>query len=186
MSTESKPNLLLTKELQTKVENALLEACKTAEAKYGQPFELPEIRWDIKNTDGGRAHYTGWVVRFNLILCVENEQKFLETTVPHEMAHLIAFRVFHAKLAAEGKKLRPHGKEWKEVMAVLSVPAKVCHNYICTSIQRPKRRARGSKLRGAEADLLVHRLTIAAKRMPKRHLAKFIENILAIQEELES
>lgn len=177
--------LLLTKELQTKVEKALLAACKTAEAKYGQPFELPEVRWDIKNTDGGRANYGQWLVRLNLILCVENEEKFLATTVPHEMAHLIAYRVFHAKLTSLGKKLRPHGKEWKEVMGVLSVPAKATHSYVCTSIHRPKRRPRGSKLRGAEADLLVHRLTVAAKRMPKRHLAHFIENLLAIQEELE-
>jgi predicted SprT family Zn-dependent metalloprotease len=180
----SNPKLLLTKELQTKVEKALLAACATAEAKYGMKFELPEIRWDIKNTDGGRANYANWLVRLNLILCVENEEKFLATTVPHEMAHLINYRVNYATLLAAGKKLRPHGKEWKEVMAVLSVPAKTTHSYQCTSIQKPKRRKRGSKLRGAEADLLVHRLTVAAKRMPKRHLAQFIENLLAHQEEL--
>lgn len=179
------PNLLLSKELRTKTEKALLEACKKAEAKYGQPFELPEIRWDIKNTDGGRAQYAAWLVQFNLILCVENEKKFLETTVPHEMAHLIAYRVHYKRLVAEGKKLKPHGKEWKEAMEVVETPPAVKHTYDCTSIQRPHRRPCGSKLRGAEADLLVHRLTIAAKRLPKRHLARFIENVLHLQEDSE-
>jgi len=181
------PNLLLSKELRTKVEKKLLACLEIARAHYKRPdLVMPEIRWDVKNTDGGRANHVGNYVRFNLILCVENEEKFLDTTVPHELAHCIAGTLFYAKILAEtGKKMRPHGKEWKEVMSVLQTPPAVCHTYDVTSIQKPKRRKRGSKLRGAEADLLVHRLTIAAKRMPKRHLARFIENILAIQEELE-
>ena len=179
------PNLLLSKALQTKTEKALLEACKKAEKHYKQPFALPEIRWDVKNTDGGRAAYKDWLVRFNLILCVENEEKFLKTTVPHEMAHLIAYQVYHKALADAGKKLRPHGKEWKEAMSVVETPPAVKHTYDCTSIQRPKRRPRGSILRGAEADLLVHRLTIAAKRMPKRHLERFIQNLLKLQKDAE-
>lgn len=177
-------NLLLSKELQTKVEKKLLEAAAIAKEHYKMDFELPEIRWDVKNTDGGRANYSQWLVRFNLILCVENEEKFLSTTVPHELAHLITYRVFFKKLQAEGKKLRPHGTQWKEVMGVLNTPAKTCHSYDCTSIQKPKRRARGSKLRGAEADLLLHRLLIAAKRFPKRHLAMFIKELDAFQESL--
>ena len=181
------PNLLLSKELRTKVEKKLLACLEIARAHYKRPdLAMPEIRWDVKNTDGGRANHAQNYVRFNLILCVENETKFLETTVPHELAHCIAGTLFYdAVLKETGKKMRPHGKQWKEVMSVLSTPASVTHSYDCTSIQKPKRRKRGSKLRGAEADLLVHRLTIAAKRMPKRHLARFIENLLTIQKELE-
>lgn len=181
------PNLLLSKELRTKVEKKLLEALNVAREHYKRPdLTMPDIRWDVKNTDGGRASHHGNYVRFNLILCVENEEKFLNTTVPHELAHCIAGTLYYDKILKEtGKKMRPHGKQWKEVMDVLNTPPKVTHSYDCGSIQKPKRRPRGSKLRGAEADLLVHRLTIAAKRMPKRHLARFIENILEIQENLE-
>ncbi len=179
------PNLLLTKERRAKVEAKIRECLAIASKHYKQKFEMPVVRYDIKNTDGGTATFQQWLIRLNLILMVENEEKFLATTVPHEVAHLIARRVYHAKLAAEGKKMRPHGKEWKEVMELFKVPAKVTHNYDCTSIQRPLRRKRGSKLRGAEADLLLHRLTIAAKRFPKRHLAIFINNLIAYQEDLE-
>lgn len=179
------PNLLLTKDRRKKVEDQVRASLEIAEAHYKQKFEFPEIRYDIKNTDGGTAAFQTWLIRLNLILMVENEEKFLATTVPHEVAHLVARRVYHAAIAATGKKMRPHGKEWKEVMELFKLTPKVTHSYDCTSIQRPHRRKRGSKLRGAEADLLLHRLMIAAKRFPKRHLAIFINNLITYQEDLE-
>ncbi len=181
------PKLLLSKELRTKVERKLLDCLKVARAHYKRDdIPMPEIRWDVKNTDGGRANHAGNYVRYNLILCVENEAKFLETTVPHELAHTIAGFLFYDKVLKDtGKKMRPHGKEWKEVMSVLQTPAAVCHTYDVTSIQKPKRRKRGSKLRGAEADLLLHRLTVAGKRLPKRLLGRLIENLETILEDLE-
>jgi SprT protein len=180
------PNLLLSKALRTKVEKKLMACLEVARAHYNRPdLTMPEIRWDVKNTDGGRASHHGNYVRFNLVLCVENEEKFLNTTVPHELAHCIAGTLYWDSVLKEtGKRMRPHGKQWKEVMEVLKVPAKVTHSYDVTSIERPKRRPRGSKLRGAEADLLLHRLTVAAKRMPKRHLARFIEALQDYQEDL--
>jgi SprT protein len=176
---------LLTPELRKKIEVKIRECLEIAEKRYEQKFEMPEVRYDIKNTDGGTATFQQWLIRLNLILCFENEAHFIATTVPHEVAHLVARRVYHNAIAATGKKMRPHGKEWKEVMELFKLQPKVTHSYDVTSIARKPRRKRGSKLRGAEADLLVHRLTIAAKRMPKRHLEQFIRNILAIREELE-
>jgi len=178
------PNLLLSEDRRKKVEDQIRASLNIAEKQYKQKFEMPEIRYDIKNTNGGTATFQKWLIRLNLILMVENEEKFLATTVPHEAAHLVARRVYHDKLAAEGKKMQPHGKEWKEVMALFEIPAKVTHSYDCTSIERPKRRPRGSKLRGAEADILLHRLMIAAKRFPKRHLTIFINNLVAYQEDI--
>ena len=179
------PNLLLTQDRRKKVEAKIREVFDIAEKEYKRKFEMPDIRYDIKNTDGGTATFQQWLIRLNLILMVENEEKFLNTTVPHEAAHLIARRVYHNKLAAEGKKMRPHGIEWKEVMKLFDISAKVNHSYDCTSIQRSHRRKRGSKLRGAEADVLLHRLMIAAKRFPKRHLAVFINNLVAYQEDIQ-
>ena len=179
------PNLLLTKARREKVEARVRECLNIAEKQYGQKFEMPEIRYDIKNTDGGTATFQLWLIRLNLILMVENEEHFLKVTVAHEAAHLVARRVYHAKLAAEGKKMRPHGKEWKEVMALFQLEPKVTHSYDCTSIQRPKRRKRGSKLRGAEADLLLHRLLIAAKRFPKKYLREFIVRLHDFEDAME-
>lgn len=178
------PNLLLTADRKKKVEAKIREVLDIAEKRYDQKFEMPEIRYDIKNTDGGTATFQQWLIRLNLILMVENEEHFLATTVPHEAAHLVARRVYHNKLAAEGKKMRPHGKEWKEVMELFKIAPNTHHTYDVSSIERPKRRKRGSKLKGAEADLLLHRLTIAAKRLPKRHFEALIHSLYAIQEDL--
>lgn len=181
----SNPNLLLSKELREKVEKKLADCCAIAKAKYPNlEFPMPTIRWDVKNHFGGYAIYSEWTVRFNLILCVENEEKFLATTVPHEMAHLIADRVYkQGPASARVNKMKAHGQEWKDAMILLNTPVKRTHTYDCASIQKVPRRARGSKLKGAEADFLLGRLFVASKRFPKKHLALFIEALQQLQED---
>jgi predicted SprT family Zn-dependent metalloprotease len=130
---------LLTPELRKKVE-AKAKACfKVAEKHYGIKIEFPEIRYDIKSWTGGLAYRNRNLMRFNLILLVENEQHYIDNVVPHEVAHMIVnacFREGKFKLA-EGKKRRmPHGKEWKEVMGVLKVTPSVHHAYDCSSIEK--------------------------------------------------
>jgi predicted SprT family Zn-dependent metalloprotease len=130
--------LLLSPDLRKDVEDEVRRCLDIAEREYGQKFTMPDIRFDIKNTDGGRALPSHWVLRFNLILLVENRDKFLKTTVPHEVAHLVNHKVHKP---AEGKKrLMPHGQEWKKVMGVFRVPPKRTHNYDCQSIDRSKKR----------------------------------------------
>lgn len=130
--------VLLSNELRKKVEAKVKSTLEIAEKEYNQKFEMPEIRYDIKNTHGGMAYYNAWLIRLNLILLVENEEEFINQTVPHEVAHLINLKV--NKPAAGKKRLMPHGKEWQAVMKVLGVPAKRCHTYDCTSIDRSGKR----------------------------------------------
>lgn len=126
--------LLLSDELVTKVDVAAEAAYVKAEAHYNRTFKRPIIRFDIKNTNGGEAWIKKNLIRLNLILLVENEEHFLAQTVPHEVAHLVAHFVYDAK-PMNGKKVRPHGKEWQEVMGVLGIPPNAKHKYDCTSIQ---------------------------------------------------
>ena len=133
-------DVLLSKELRAKVEAKTLECFKIASKKHKVKFEMPEIRYNVKSTTAGLAYHQKWLIRYNLILMVENEEHFLKHTVPHEVAHLINRKV---NKVPEGKKrLMPHGKEWKEVMALLGVPADVTHNYDVTSIDRAPRAKR--------------------------------------------
>jgi len=137
--------LLLTPELRAKVE-AVVEACYVkAEKHYKQKFPRPEIRYDIRNTNGGEAWLKRNLIRFNLTFLLENEEHFLRTTAQHEPAHLIAHFVYDKK-PMNGKKVRPHGKEWQEVMALFDLtPPKefVKHSYDLTSLDlhaRPRKR----------------------------------------------
>ncbi len=136
---------LLTPELKAKVEQKMRECFKTAEKKYGVKFEFPEIRYDIKSWTGGLAYRDRNLVRYNLILMVENEKHYLETTVPHETAHMIVNGLFKAekfKLAPGKKKWMPHGSEWKEVMGVLKTAPDVKHAYDCSSIEKTSKAKR--------------------------------------------
>lgn len=136
---------LLTPELKAKVEAKIQECFKIASEKYGTAFEMPEVRYDIKSHTGGLAYYTRWLLRFNLILLVENEEHYVENVVPHEVAHLVNHRV---NVPAPGKKrLMPHGKEWNNVMGALGAPAAVYHKYDCSSIEKGSRkRSRRSEI----------------------------------------
>jgi SprT protein len=125
--------ILLSPELRTKVEAAVEAAFKKCEKHYKQKFQRPEVRYNIRNTNGGEAWYKRNLIRLNLTFLVENEEKFLATTVPHEVAHLVAHYVYDSK-PMNGKKVRPHGKEWKEVMGVLGLEPKVTHSYDIASL----------------------------------------------------
>jgi SprT protein len=176
---------ILSPELRKRIEDKVRSCLDIAAKEYKRDFEMPVIRYDVRNTDGGLAYHQLWLIRLNLILCYENEKHFIDTTVPHEVAHLVARAVYNDRVLAEtGKRMRPHGKEWKEVMSLFELEAKVTHQYSVASIERKPRRPRGSKLRGKEADVLIHRLTTAGKRLPKRHLDALIRNLNALRLEL--
>ena len=140
---------LLTPELKAKVEKKMKECIAKAEKHYGIKMEFPEIRYDIKSWTGGLAYRDRNLVRYNLILLVENEKHYLESTVPHETAHMIVNACFRAgkfKLAAKKRKWMPHGAEWKEVMGLLKVAPAVKHTYDCSSIEKIARAKRKIKI----------------------------------------
>lgn len=150
--------ILLSPELRTKVEAVIEASFKTCEKHYKQKFTRPEVRYNIRNTNGGEAWYQRNLIRLNLTFLVENEEKFLATTVPHEVAHLVARAVYTSK-PHNGKKVRPHGSEWKEVMGVLGVEPKTKHTYDITSLDIVRvKRKRGVKTTKAKLMELVKRV----------------------------
>lgn len=65
------------------------------------------------------------VINFNLALAFENQEDFLEQTVPHEVAHIITEMFFKG----EDKQYRGHGDFWKFVMKRFGKPPTRCHSY---------------------------------------------------------
>jgi SprT protein len=154
------PTLLLTPALREQVNNAIEAAYAKAEKHYDQKFQRPEVRYNIRNTNGGEAHISKNLIRFNLTFLVENTEHFLKTTVPHEVAHHVAHAVYDKK-PMNGKKVRPHGAEWCEVMGLFGlVPPKEFkkHNYDVTSLDLV-RRPRKSRKKSIEQKVeeLLHR-----------------------------
>jgi SprT protein len=52
---------------------------------------------------------------------MNNQNEFVDTTVPHEVCHLIAHQVY-------GRNIQAHGNEWKYVMSKLGQEPTRCHS----------------------------------------------------------
>ncbi len=123
--------LFLMPRLKKRVKDKVRECLNVAQIHFQTDFDMPEIRYDIHDTDSGRAIPSQWVLRFNPIFLIQNEEDFIASTVPHEVAHLVNDRV---NIPPNKKQLRPHGKGWVTVMSLFGVEPEVTHSYDCTSI----------------------------------------------------
>lgn len=106
---------------------ARVENCyKTAEFFFNRPFPRPKIELNLKGQKAGMAYLQENKLRFNLQLYQENQDHFLQQTVAHEVAHLLAFALY-------GAKIKAHGQQWKSIMqSVFELPATRCHSYTIT------------------------------------------------------
>lgn len=101
-----------------------LEQCyQLAEHHFERSFERPVVRLDLRGQKAGVAYLQRNLLRFNAQLYRENQADFLQQTVPHEVAHLLAQALY-------GSHIRPHGREWQGLMTGLfGLPARRCHDY---------------------------------------------------------
>ncbi len=98
---------------------------KQASAHYRIPNPRTDIRFDLRGKSAGQARYSTRgqpVIRYNPQLLAENGERFLNRTLPHEVAHIIAHRVF-------GTGIRPHGAEWQTIMQLFGADSSRCHDY---------------------------------------------------------
>lgn len=87
---------------------------------YGRAFPVQVKMNNRLSTTAGRAWLEQGLVEFSTKLYNENKESFLDDTVGHEFAHIVAFQVFQDK---------GHGAGWKSVVNSLGVGTKRCHSY---------------------------------------------------------
>lgn len=111
--------LTLAEQLQQQVE-ALYQL---AEQRFGRTFVRPRVRLDLSGRSAGQAWLEKKELRFNRALLERYPEDFIQQTVPHEVAHLLARELC-------GPRIRPHGPEWQQLMTGLfKRPAQVRHQY---------------------------------------------------------
>ena len=96
-----------------------------AAARFGIEMPEAEVRFDLRGKSAGMAvfhHRRRPLIRYNRTLLNENGDAFIQRTVPHEVAHLVA-RELH------GPAIKPHGNEWREIMAFFGADSSRCHNF---------------------------------------------------------
>ena len=87
-------------------------------------WKPPKLLWNEVGNVAGRAVYGPNEVRLNLVYAITQGRDMLEDTLPHEIAHIMAYQLF-------GREVAGHGKEWKECYRMLTKgkdPTR-CHTY---------------------------------------------------------
>ena len=108
----------------------VIELYTCAERYFMKRFKRPYIRLDLRGESAGQAIPAKYQLRFNPVLLNENRQHFIEQTVAHEVAHLLAHELF-------GPRVQAHGKEWQAIMVkVFGLPADRCHTYDTKRVSR--------------------------------------------------
>lgn len=113
-----------------------------ANKRYGINMSYPTITFDLRGTTAGMAYSGEHKVQFNAGLLVRNVDEMLEDTVPHEVAHLVTYRLHPTSRRWTGKKwvrtIKPHGDEWKSVMRALGVTPDRTHNMDVSEVRVKK------------------------------------------------
>ncbi len=97
----------------------------TAALHFGLKAPQVEIRFDLRGRSAGqvRRHASGvWLVRYNPVLLARHGEDFLASTIPHEVAHVIAYRL-------HGHRIQPHGPEWRALMSHFGAAPARCHDF---------------------------------------------------------
>jgi len=121
----------ISSEIRQRVEDKIEECLKTLCEHYDRDFEKPSIKYTKRGTTAGTASYRNWEINLNSVLLIENLEEMLRRTVPHELAHLIAYTV--SRKYPYEKRIKPHGHEWQSVMRILGLDPSRCHNYDTTN-----------------------------------------------------
>jgi SprT protein len=110
---------------------AIKEGLAKATAHYKRAFPFPTLSFDLRGRTAGQAvHRQNGIekfhIRLNAQLFKENQNEFITRTIPHELAHLISFRVY-------GSAGLGHKTLWKGVCRVLGMKDVTrCHRYKVT------------------------------------------------------
>lgn len=94
----------------------------------------PTIRFGLRGRMAGQAVLArrrgdANAIRINIELLLSHRREMIDVTVPHEVAH-VAIHCRH------GRRVRPHGPEWKALMHAFGVPADVCHDMPTTPTRK--------------------------------------------------
>ena len=95
---------------------------------HGAGRTLPQVtvRYDLRGRSAGQVRRQpdgSLAIRYNLAIAQLQPAEFLEKTVPHEVAHVVTWLL-------HGDRARPHGTEWRNVMAYFGQRAAArCHDF---------------------------------------------------------
>lgn len=150
------------------VAERIIGCYEKAENEFGVTLKRPEIIYKLKGTTAGRAFPYSHRIDLNEGLLARNFDKFFQTTIPHEAAHLIAPQVYNERRLG-------HGDKWVTVMRALGVKEITrCHQYDVTETKIQKTYHRYTCPHGCDMKVygkIHNKISIGHQRICKRHKA---------------
>lgn len=120
-------------------DNEVLEVAQAAADKAWQKMRsiwgaklgtMPKIILNNRlKATAGRCDFTNRVIDLSPSLMRENVAEFENVTIPHELAHQVAWDVY---------KDPGHGADWKSVMVRYGLPAERCHSMTSSTLERTR------------------------------------------------
>ncbi len=136
-------------QLQKKIASEVERYVDLARKQYKMNFIVPRIEYTLRGTCAGYAQGVSQV-NFNSVLLMENQEDFLKSTVPHEVAHCIDSAIGGNQsfgVTIRGGRVRRarrsvHGESWKAIMRLFGAdPNGRTHTYDVSRAQvRVKRK----------------------------------------------
>jgi SprT protein len=109
--------------LETRLRAAVETSFRRAEIFFQRRFERAQLVFNLRGMTAAAAYPSKNTIRINRQLLEQNVEDFLINTIPHEVSHLIAYRL-------HGRRIAPHGTEWAAIMReVYHLKPLRCHNY---------------------------------------------------------
>lgn len=110
---------------QREVVDETVRYLELAGRELGHVFTVPAIRFDLSGRSAGmyRVRRGEKEIRYNPWLFARDFVGHIRTTVPHEAAHCVVHGL-HG-----GRRVRPHGREWREIMRIFGAEARACGGY---------------------------------------------------------
>lgn len=131
---QMKSNKEIKKAVETKIFELIEKFDNSYEVMSKENFDFPKISFNKKGSISGSFSSRDNEISFNFTLLKENYDKFMETTVVHEVSHFICYVMFGHQYSRSGRHIS-HGRSWKSIMNFFGVPAKRCHSYNCDSVR---------------------------------------------------
>ena len=123
--------------LQGRVIDRTQQYIRLASNLFDRPFCCIPVHFGLSGRAAGMYHVQNnqRLIRYNPYLFAKYFDDNLQQTVPHEVAHYIADMLYGIK------NIRPHGREWRNIMHRFGVEARTTCDYDLQGIpQRPQRR----------------------------------------------
>jgi len=118
-------------ELKSKAIESIKHYTDLGNKVFNTNMTYPKADFSLRGTVGGKYATSRHTVIVNMILFAENVDKYLNQTIPHEVAHAFQRHIYgHYKQSGYSvKRIMPHGNEWKRIMLSMGKDPKRCHNY---------------------------------------------------------